>query len=177
MLDNGAFPAWRDGITLTGREMFLAQRDAIADLGGRVRWAIAPDIVAGGEDSWRRSLTWAPELQALGVEVLLPVQEGQHLRRCAEQAQEMGAGLFVGGATKGWKIAAARRLREFAPDAHIHVGRVALAGHLQRLAGVIDSFDSTYWVRAQEHNKRRSLTEITPFLTRPPGAVSEEAAA
>lgn len=170
ILDNGAFPAWRDGVSLSAEDMFSTMAESIERMKpARVSWAISPDIVGGGLTSWRRSVEWAPRLQDLGVKVLLPVQEGIPFELCTEDASELGAGLFIGGATRDWKFYATRRIRELDQNVRIHVGRISLAHHLERVCGLADSFDCTYWCRGQTNNMKRDFREIIPYLKKPGG--------
>lgn len=162
MLDNGAFPAWRDGQELS----FESQVEAMGPYLERSRWVVAPDIVAGGAASWSRSLRalrlWWPMRDRL----LLPLQEGISLDAAIEAGEDAG-GLFIGGATHGFKIAATRALRDRGFAGRIHVGRIAKPRHLAALCEAADSIDNTTWVRAQVANQKIDLALLLRRFIRP----------
>ena len=157
MLDNGAFPAWRDGVTLDPVGSMRAMRAACAKHGERVVSLIAPDIIAGGERSWRVTAHYAARMRewSQGRRIFLPVQEGQNLELVVRYAQESDCDLFVGGATHEFKCSTSEALRALWPGAYIHVGRIAADGDLYWHSSRADSFDNTSFVRAQHYNKRQ----------------------
>jgi len=123
-LDNGVFKDWRaerdfDAAAYTADLARLATMDAPDFL-------VVPDIVAGGEDSLRRSLEWAPRLRGL-ASLYLVVQDGMR-EAAVSDALEPFAGIFVGG-TLPWKLCTGRawvRLAR-ATGRRCHIGRVGTA--------------------------------------------------
>ena len=155
MLDNGAWPAFRDGVELP----FSKQVAAMAPFIERAEWIIAPDKVAAGEESWVRTRRALALWHEHAHKMLLPVQEGADLSEVVAWGRHAG-GLFVGGSTYDWKIAVSKMLRGLGFEGVIHVGRIARPQHLSALSGVADSIDNTTWVRAQNYNKALPLAAL-----------------
>lgn len=157
MLDNGAFPAWRDGLELDPIAAMQSMRAACAKHGDRITSLIAPDIIAGGDRSWRVTAHSAAKMRewAGGRRILLPVQEGQNLDLVVRYARHSDCDLFVGGATHQFKCATTDALRKLWPSAYIHVGRIASDGDLHWHSSRADSFDNTSYVRGQHFNARQ----------------------
>jgi hypothetical protein len=161
MLDNGAWPAFRDGKSLYIEEMLDSMDQAIETLGTeRVRWAIFPDDV-GNPNTTTRRMERSLRRRNPNVQWLIPIQEGMDLATHGHLAQHVG-GVFVGGKTHEWKLGTAKRLRQLFPDLHIHVGRLSKAGHLHQAAQIgIDSFDTTTFMIRMGSNQ---FTDYAPRL-------------
>lgn len=114
---------------------------------------VAPDIVNGGLESWRLSLSWLDRLLAdYAARVYLPVQPGI---RPAEVAEQLGprVGVFIGG-DSAWKEATAASWARLAHDhgALCHMGRVnSLRRLLIAKAAGCDSFDGSGPSRFEAH--------------------------
>ena len=145
VLDNGAWFAHTHGTEWDshGFARLVSQHGAGCD------WVAAPDIVAGGAKSLKRSLGWVPLLLSMCPKVLIPVQDGM----TAEDLEPLvgdRVGLFVGGSTE-WKEHSTVRI--WGPLArrtgcHLHVARV---NSVRRIAlcqdAGADSIDGTSVVR------------------------------
>lgn len=141
--DNGAFRDWKAGAPF-----------AVGDYVGSLRllrtmetppdFIVAPDIVAGGAASIRRSIAWIDGIkQCSDAPIYLVAQDGMTDAEILTALEWFG-GLFVGGSV-GWKRDSAERLVQLAHDAHkpCHIGR---AGTARKVAWCIrigaDSLDS-----------------------------------
>lgn len=164
MLDNGAFPAWRDGRDLSMSEQFegvLSAAERIED----VHSLIACDVVADGAESWRRTQESAPAF-AQRAFVWVPVQEGSPVPECVALALEVG-GVFVGGADFRFKIRTARAIRDMDPDVPIHVARISQEDHLFACAQAgATSFDNTTFTRLGLRSQGRRVGDYVDRLTR-----------
>jgi len=139
-LDNGAWGCFQRGCLFDE----AAFERAVDGLGADADWIVIPDIVAGGLDSLRYSLSWLPRLEPLGRPLLLAVQDGM---TAADVAPLLGSrlGLFVGGSTHGklattlqWAALARRR------GCWCHVGRVNTARRIRLCAAAgAESFDGS----------------------------------
>lgn len=139
-LDNGAWTAHQQGSEWEP-EPFLS---LVATLGAAADFVIAPDIVAGGLASLRRSEEWLPRLEGVGRRRLVPVQDGMD---AADVRSLLGSrvGVFVGGSTE-WKLATMGAWGRLAREAgaYLHVGRVNTRRRIRMcLRSGADSFDGT----------------------------------
>ena len=153
VLDNGAFPAFRDGVALSYEEQRDTMRPALQLIGGRLKWAVLPDVVADAEESFRRALMALIEFALPTDKWLLPIQEGAPFDEYADfiDRYDLG-GAFVGGATKAFKWEATRALSGRVP--WLHVARVCRDAELHRITWLgADSFDSTTPTRAFTHHQ------------------------
>lgn len=162
LLDNGAWPAFRDGKSLYVDDMLDDIERAVDILNGQVRWAIFPDDV-GNPNTTTRRLERSFRRRDLRVKWLISIQEGMDLRTHGHLARHVG-GVFIGGKTLGWKIETATKLRKLYPDLYIHVGRISAESHLHAacVAGV-DSFDTTTYMMGIGSNQ---FTNYEPRLRR-----------
>lgn len=174
MLDNGAYPAYRDGRELS----FVEQLDGLfraLEFFPDAAWIVAPDVVAEPRRSWARTTRSLAKLASAGLHrVLVPFQNGMDLDQVAGLARELESGVFVGG-TLDWKLSAAARLEEL--GLYVHVGRVASDAQLAACArhGVA-SIDSTSFLRRQHHNVSRRgdyLQSFERYARRRPGALDD----
>lgn len=174
MLDNGAYPAYRDGLELS----FVDQLDGLLaslELFPDAAWLVAPDVVAEPRRSWARTTQSLATLEPFGLSrVLVPFQNGMSLDHVAGLALELGSGVFVGG-TLDWKLQAAARLE--ARGLYVHVGRVASDAQLAACARHgVSSIDSTSFLRRQHHNvarRRDFLQSFERYARRRPGALDD----
>jgi hypothetical protein len=140
-IDNGAWKAYQQKTEFDG-EAFAKLVDRAA---GQADFVVVPDIVAGGMESLRYSLSWLPKLRHVWS-LLLPVQDGMETLAVANVLRTWsGLGIFLGGSTEwklktmyGWGMVAASMGR------HYHVGRVNTARRIRLAAeaGAV-SFDGT----------------------------------
>lgn len=155
MMDNGAFAAWRDQKTL-GFDEHVGQLIAgIEGLGRVPDRIILPDIVADGVASLERSKrAIAPLASRYGHKRLwLPIQENMDVQQVLGMAKTMG-GLFVGGATKKWKMDITKLVRWYDGDVPIHIGRLSKSRELaEAIYAGANSFDTTTFMRQQHVNQ------------------------
>lgn len=161
MLDNGAFPAFRDGIDLSMGEQ-LDSLHAGLELFPDAAWVVAPDIVAEPHRSWARTVASLTELEVYGLHrVLIPFQNGQDVERVAGLAKEIGSGVFVGG-TVDWKLDAVKELENL--DVYVHVGRVTKDAQMAWCARFgVNSIDSSSFLRRQWSNMSRRVDFLRAF--------------
>lgn len=153
VLDNGAFPAWRDGRELSLGEQLDGIHEAMEVLGSSVEWIIAPDVVADARATWARICACQLELRQYGLHrLLLPVQDGMDIASVAALANELEAGVFVGGSGWGFKARALLELTHHEVR-WVHVGRASRIEELQTCAELgADAVDSSSFLRAQHAN-------------------------
>ncbi|MFP4599946.1 MAG: hypothetical protein ACLFVJ_16940 [Persicimonas sp.] len=178
MLDNGAYPAFRDGLTPSEHSAASTWRkmsEAAEVLGDRIKWVIYPDVVGNACLTWKRierscrSLHWPfPRSKCL-----VPIQEKMCLVGAIRMATRYGGGVFIGGDKRSWKFQTAKRLRALAPDLHIHIARISSDDHIEHARWMgASSFDTTTYyygmgsakrsdfaTRLKRHCKRRPLTK------------------
>lgn len=140
-IDNGAWGAFQKQMPFDDK----AFGDLVDRSGGEADFVIVPDIVAGGMESLKFSLSWLPRLRHIW-KLLLPVQDGMDVLAVSNALHAWsGLGLFLGGTTEwklktmyGWGMVAASLNR------HYHVGRVNTARRIRLAAEVgAQSFDGT----------------------------------
>lgn len=142
VIDNGAWTYYRLGEPWSpDRFVRLLESHGRSP---RCEGIIAPDIVCGGAESLRLSLSWLDRLLQLGPRVYLPVQPGIAPSVIAPLLSAQ-VGVFVGGESE-WKETTAATWARLARErgALCHVGRV---NSLRRLlickAAGVDSFDGS----------------------------------
>lgn len=154
VIDNGAFPAWRNGTPLTLEKQLDGIFECADKAGDRVIHVIAPDVIGNARATWSRICASLDELREFWPRLLLPMQEGVDTARMVDLALGIGAGLFVGGATKLWKRRQVERVRAVSEDVFLHVGRISKKSELSHAAWCgVDSFDTTTFLRQQTINK------------------------
>lgn len=140
-IDNGAWGAFKNqtAFDAKGFETLVERAGSMAD------FVIVPDIVAGGMESLKFSLSWLPRLRHVR-QLLLPVQDGMDTASVTAVLRAWsGLGIFLGGSTEwklktmyGWGMVAASLER------HYHVGRVNSARRIRLAAEAgAQSFDGT----------------------------------
>lgn len=138
-LDNGAWTAFQKGEPFDA----AAFERALALLGDGADFVVAPDVVCGGLESLRVSVSWLPRLERYRC-TLVPVQNGF----TSDDVRGLlgpRVGIFVGGDTD-WKERSlpvwARLAREV--GCYLHVGRVNTVRRIKLCAlGGADSFDGS----------------------------------
>lgn len=139
-LDNGAWTAYQRGEAFDERAFLVA----VDKLGADADWIVIPDIVAGGLDSLRFSLSWLSRLQDVGVPLLLAVQNGIEPREVGGLVSP-GLGIFVGGDT-AWKEGTMSVWGDLAVErgCHLHIGRVNTVRRIRLCSDAgADSFDGS----------------------------------
>lgn len=130
---------------------------------------VLPDIVAGGNDSLRLSVSWIPKLRGLRS-LLLPIQDGMSAHDVGMVLrQNVQVGLFLGGSTEfklrelyGWGMVAAAWKRRY------HVGRVNTRRRIRLCAEAgADSFDGTSVSRYASTLPTLEAQRIQPSLLTP----------
>lgn len=139
--DNGAWSCHQRNVPFdeTGFKRLIDR------VGGAADFVIAPDIVAGGDQSLLFSESWMPYLRNMRL-VLLAIQDGITADAAGEFLRHHpNAGLFLGGSTE-YKLQTmfAWGLVAHAFGRYYHVGRVNTARRIQLAAEAgADSFDGT----------------------------------
>ena len=138
-LDNGAWGCFQRNVPFDAKAF-----DRLLDwLGHDADWIVVPDIVQGGLESLRFSLSWLDRVLSFAP-ALIAVQDGM------EPSDVRGllgkrVGIFLGGSTE-WKLRTMRAWGAVARErgAHFHVARVNTAKRIRLCqdAGA-HSFDGT----------------------------------
>lgn len=139
-LDNGAWTSHVKGEPFDSKAFLRA----VALLGARADFIVAPDIVEGGAESLKLSIAWLRWLRGRNDQILIPAQDGM---RPADLDRLVGpsVGVFLGGSTD-WKVSTMGAWGRFCRSrgCYFHVGRVNTA---RRIAHCIqagaDSFDGS----------------------------------
>jgi hypothetical protein len=169
-IDNGAWSAYRQG-TAFDAEKF---RRCVWKLGDGADFVVAPDIVMGGGESLRVSVSWLPWLLALPyvVRVALPVQNGMTAEQVVGHLSPR-VGLFVGG-DDAWKEATCGMWCHVAhaAGAQCHVGRVNTARRIKICAEAgADSVDgssgSRFAVTIPMIDRHRRQLSLLPMMGEP----------
>jgi hypothetical protein len=139
-LDNGAWSSFQAGLPFD----VPAFEKAVKLLGNGADFVVVPDIVEGGLESLRFSLSWLRRLEGVGQRRLIAVQDGM----TAEDVRpHLGptVGIFLGGSTE-WKLETMPQWGRLAREsnAYFHVGRVNTAKRIKlcSLCGA-NSFDGS----------------------------------
>jgi hypothetical protein len=92
-LDNGAWTAFQK------KQPFDGDRfgKALLLLGDRADFVVVPDVVGGGLESLRFSLSWLPHVLDYARVALIPVQDGMELADVTPHLIAGRVGLFIGG--------------------------------------------------------------------------------
>jgi len=158
ILDNGAFPAFERGLgRLPLAEQLGGVHEAMASIGPLVEWIVAPDVVGDGAASRSRTEASLPELEGYGLgRLLIALQEGTDFGWALGLARELGAGVFIGGATDGFKVRALGLIESMGGARWVHVGRVNRFDMFDVCArSAADSCDTSSLLRGQAHNVSR----------------------
>lgn len=138
-IDNGAWGCYQREVPFDA----ISFQTMLDRMGAGADWIVVPDIVAGGHDSLRFSMSWLDRVSRYGLP-LLAMQDGmvpEDVRRFVGP----GVGIFLGGTTE-WKLETMRSWGSLARRrrAHFHVARVNTARRIRLCqdAGA-DSFDGT----------------------------------
>lgn len=169
-LDNGAWSDFQDHQSAFDGNRYAR---AVEKLGQGADWIALPDIVAGGLASLDLSLSWLPRLEALGVPLLIPVQDGMTPELLSPLIGPQ-VGIFLGGTTD-WKLSTAIGWGQLAHrcGAYFHFAR---ANSRQRinicLAAGAHSFDGSSASRYSEtisllDHARRHTDCFAPHLFDP----------
>lgn len=157
--DNGCF-----GAGWPGYEDWFSWLERNANDAATCVFATAPDVVGDAEATLARSLSWLPQIRALGYPAALVAQDGLESLDVPWDAFDV---LFIGGTTE-WKLG--RHVRALVREAklrgkHVHMGRVN-SGARWRYAEHIgcDSVDGTYLVFGPDANLPKLLAWSTPSL-------------
>jgi len=154
-VDNGAFPAWKNGEPWD-EDTFVKSLDWVAEQQLLPRWIVVPDVVTDPEGTFEAWEEWAPRLRRLGVPLALAVQDGMTPAEVYARADPEV--IFVGG-SRDWKLATRREWAKRFP--RVHVGRVNGVRDLLacRQLGV-ESVDGTGFFRG----RRKQLEGLIDYL-------------
>lgn len=152
IIDNGAYPAFVNGEDLSFAAQIEGIHCALADRSD-AEWIVAPDVVGNADQTWRRIIACANELECYGLgRLLLPVQDGMDIASVVALAHDYGCGIFVGGSGWKYKIEALKALKGFRIK-WLHVGRASSFAQMQAAAEFgANSVDSTSFLRRFKHN-------------------------
>ena len=167
ILDNGAFAAWRDNQPM-GEEFHVSEVLRAGRL-LRPEFVVLPDIVAGGDESLRRSRQSAPVIHSElpSSRLLVAVQEGMKIWEAMELADMFGGGIFVGGADYAWKRYAVETIRAKSKSMYVHVARIWKDGDLCWHSSRTQSFDNTTFGRGLNFNvKLDKVKSLQRYCTR-----------
>lgn len=118
----------------------------------KVRFVVAPDVVADAEATWTRSSPWLDRIRRLGFKAALVAQDGMESMRVPWDSFDV---LFIGGSTE-WKLgphAVALTREAKARGKWVHMGRVNSLKRLRRAAlSGCDSADGTYIAFGPDQN-------------------------
>ena len=141
MIDNGAWGCFNRGAEWSS--------DGFVELlelyGSGADMIVLPDIVAGGEASLGRSLSWLGRVRSYGSRMLLAVQDGMNPAHIEPVLKDTGCGIFVGGTTE-WKLATLNQWGRVARRAGcwLHVARVNTVIRINQCAAAgANSFDGS----------------------------------
>jgi len=161
-LDNGAFPAWKNGAEwspVAFYELCDQARAHEAATGDAPLWVVVPDVVGDKAETIKRWHAYAPDLRSRypGWPLAFAVQDGMH-EGDVPKGYEAPEVIFVGGTTE-WKWRTASLWGYTFP--RVHIGRVNSYSLLWRAyrAGA-ESCDGTGWFRGD----RRQLAGLEQFL-------------
>jgi hypothetical protein len=156
-LDNGAFPAWSNGIAWQP-DPWLELLDWSASSGQKPLWCLVPDVVGDRErtlEGWRQ---WSPRAAAYGWPLAFAAQDGMTPADVPSEASVV----FLGGTTE-WKWS---HLTEWCMAfPRVHVGRVnGIRGLRLCAAAGAESCDGTYYSR-----KSHQWNQLLHFLAEQAG--------
>jgi hypothetical protein len=152
ILDNGAFHAWNYG------EVYIDSAFKIlVDKFPNYDFAVAPDIVCGGNRSLNLSLDYVDQIPG---PLYLAVQDGMDASMVTKVIDQFD-GLFIGGSIS-WKFQTARMWSDLA---HLH-GKKCHAGRVNTWEGYVhmhycgvDSVDGSYASRHHDDKHIRKYLE------------------
>ena len=164
--DNGAFRDWKAGKEFDSaafsRDLERIRKDRLTP-----DFIVAPDIVGGGMDSYKRSVACIDRLRRYGL-VYLAVQDGMVPGRVDVSPF---SGIFVGG-TLEWKIQTGRLWVDVAHGSGkaCHVGRVGTMRRVDWARSICaDSIDSSLplWSDGNLERFVRAVRSTQLFLATP----------
>jgi hypothetical protein len=163
-LDNGAFPAWKNG-TVWNETAFKVLVSKYPDYD----FVVAPDIVCGGMRSLGQSLHYVGEIPR---PLYLAVQDGMQANTISQYLSGFD-GIFVGGSLH-WKFSTAQM---WADIAHLH-GMKCHAGRVGTWEGLVhmhfcgvDSVDTTTPSRHQDDSHIRKYLDFLKSQSNLAGAL------
>lgn len=170
IIDNGAWPAYRKGEPLSREEQVDGIIKTVEELSEfEIRAAILPDVIGDPSASVKRALASIPELEQhlSSSQLFFVAQDGQNVEALAYEAENLGAGVFVGGQTHDFKFEFLASFRELS-DTFVHIGRISAANHIQRAHELgANSFDNTTFMRNYAHNAETDYAaRIAPYCTK-----------
>jgi len=156
-LDNGAFPAFTNGVEWR-EEAFVDLLRWASQNPVSPRWVVVPDVVGEAERTLVEWARWARKISGdYGFRIALAVQDGMGIKAISQLRPQPDV-IFVGGTTE-WKRKTIRKwCREFP---RVHVGRVNTKHWLWEChhAGA-ESVDGTGWFRGDP----KQLADLTDYL-------------
>jgi hypothetical protein len=150
-LDNGAYSDWTNHRDFD-EGAFIEHVELVMMAGFRPDFVVLPDIVAGGLESLRFSLSWLERLKLLAknVPLYLAVQNGMSASDVWPHLISV-QGLFIGG-TNEWKKATVGGWSQLAHENGLqcHMGRAGTFGKVcLALEAAVDSIDSCLPIMSQ----------------------------
>ena len=154
-LDNGAFPAWKNGEPWD-EEVFIEALDWVKGQSIQPKWIVVPDVVTDCEGTFKAWEKWEPRLRHLRIPLALAVQDGMTAKEVELRASPDV--IFVGG-SRPWKLQTRRTWAETFP--RVHVGRVNGLRDLVACHELgVESVDGTGFFRG----RRAQLQELITYL-------------
>jgi hypothetical protein len=155
-LDNGAFPAWTNGVEWD-EECFLKALDWCERQPLKPRWVVIPDVVGNDVATYERYHIWGPRLKERGFNLAFACQDGMTPASLKENHIEASI-LFIGG-SREWKMRTIAMWANHYP--RIHVGRInGLRGLMVCHQAKVESVDGTGFFRG----RRGQLDELIEYL-------------
>ena len=160
-LDNGAFPAWKNGAAWD-RHAFERALDWAAGQTLTPSWVVVPDVVTDPDATLASWEEWAPKLRGMGMRLALAVQDGMEPNTV--RAHTDPEVIFVGGSS-AWKLSTLRVWAKEFP--RVHVGRVnGLRGLMSCHNAGVESVDGTGYFRGSR-NQLRGLVDYLKAYPQP----------
>jgi hypothetical protein len=155
-LDNGAFPAWKNGEDWD-EECFLKALDWCDTKPIKPRWVVVPDVVTNAPATFEMWHQWAPRIQERGYTLAFACQDGMTPRMVEDHGVSASV-MFIGGTAK-WKMSSLAEWTAAYP--RVHVGRInGLRGLMACHALGVESTDGTGFFRG----RRGQLYELIDYL-------------
>jgi len=155
-MDNGAFPAWKNGEPWD-EAAFLKSLEWAKERPVPPRWVVVPDVVTQPEETFRAWDKWAPAIEATGFPTAFAAQDGMTPQMVKDNHIEADV-IFVGG-TRDWKMNSVSSWTEAFP--RVHVGRInGMRGLMWCHERGVESTDGTGFFRGD----RKQLGELIAYL-------------
>lgn len=161
ILDNGAYPAYRDGVNLKESKQLKTLLKSANE--HRPEMIVVPDVVGEGDVSFKRTKNTAPtlynETKDWSPRLLFAVQEGMKIWPMVELAKMYDGGIFIGGQSYTWKRYAVETVRAKCEEIYVHTARIWKEGDCHFHSSRVQSFDNTTFCRGQNFNTSKPFED------------------